>query len=213
VFGYRFGVLRRRRPAVGARFPGLPRFGLVDCRWVRLARALATLGHWRDLPPSVAADQQREIARGGYPFTGAAFDEVTFPADGEDLAEGGVEELLERMRPVLQRHGVALQVATLSTAESIDDDYVIAINGRRCLVLGPDDWRYESPWYEATIRPLSLVNDLLADPAATVRVFTLHAGGNDGLAILIDPRIVDAMAHSGLIGANDLPILPRHDTQ
>src|SRR6185369_1459049 len=143
VFGYRFGVLRRRRPAVGARFPGLPRFGLVDCRWVRLARALATLGHWRDLPPSVAADQQREIARGGYPFTGAAFDEVTFPADGEDLAEGGVEELLERMRPVLQRHGVALQVATLSTAESIDDDYVIAINGRRCLVLGPDDWRYE----------------------------------------------------------------------
>lgn len=212
VFGYGFVVLRRRQPAMSAKFPGLPRFGFVGRRWARLAKTLATLGLWRDLPQGAAAEQQREIARGGYPFTSTAFDEVAFQADGEHLAEGGVEELLELMAPALRRHGVELHVAAISLATSADDDYVLVINGRRCLILRADDWRYGSPWYEATVRPLAVINELLADVDATVRVFTLHAGGNEGLAVLVEPRIVEAVRHSGLIGIRDLPTLPLRDT-
>jgi hypothetical protein len=180
-------------------------------RWAKLARALADAGFWVGLPPAEAQAQQRQVAAGGYPFTCAVLEPLTFFADGEDLAEGGVEELLREMTPALLRFGVALQVETISEGDT-GVAYVVRINGRDCTVLDDDDLRYNWPWFEATVRPLSVVNDLLHAAGTQTRVLTLHTGGNEGLALLLDPTIVDIIRRSGLLTAGNLPELPAPDS-
>jgi hypothetical protein len=180
--------------------------GRRDRRWARLARTLADLGFWYGVPLVQMREQYRAVAAGGYPFACAVLADVAFDADGEELAEGHVEDLLAAMAPALRRFGVDLQVRTLSRT---DDRYALDINGRRCVVLDADDWRFNLPWFEATIRPLAIVNDLLARAATPIRVFTLHAGGNEGAALLLDPAVVDAVRRSGLFRPSDLPELPR----
>ncbi|MGI5180306.1 hypothetical protein ACQEVZ_28705 [Dactylosporangium sp. CA-152071] len=132
---------------------------------------------------------------------------MTFRADGEDLAEGGVEDLLREMAPALRHFGVTLRIRTVCGSGD-EESYVLGINDRRCPVLDADDWRYNSPWLEATVRPLAVVNDLLAAAGTPVRVFTLYAGENDGLALLLDPAIVDAVRRSGLVDDRNTPELP-----
>jgi hypothetical protein len=183
----------------------------VDRRWKELARLLGDLGVWDGLPRETAAAQAKAVAKSQYPLNLDVFDAVTFLADGEDLAEGDVEQLLREMAPALQRHGVLLTVKALELPDSIADRYVIEINGRRCLVWEPDDWEGYRAWYYATVRPLAVVNDLLADAGATVRVFTLYTGGNEGIALLLDPQVPAAMIDSGLFNQRDLPSLASHD--
>ncbi|MFG2045364.1 hypothetical protein [Dactylosporangium sp. NPDC048998] len=135
---------------------------------------------------------------------------MDFHADGEDLAEGGVEDLLREMAPALRQFGVTLRVRTVSGNDD-EGDYVVDINGRRCPVLGADDWRYNSPWFEATVRPLAVVNDLLAAAGTPVRVFTLYTGENGGRVLLLDPAVVDAVRRSGLVDDHNTPELPLPD--
>lgn len=187
--------------------------GVVDERWGQLSGALAELGCWSHLSPMAAAECERSVTAGGYPFTAEVFPGIDFMADGEELAEGGVEDLLQLMDPALRGHGVALRVKALQLPNSADDEYMLDINGRRCVVLDRDDWTYGQPWYDATVRPLAIVNDLLAEAGATARVFTLYAGGNEAIALLLDPQVVAAVAHSGLVEARDLPTLVIDDTR
>jgi hypothetical protein len=116
-----------------------------------LAHKLAEVGFWSGLPPAQAQRQQCEVAAGGYPFTCAVLDDVTFFADGEDLAEGDVENLLREMAPALRRFGLELRVHTVSGNDS--GEYVVDINGRRRRVLDAGDWRDNSSWLLATVRP------------------------------------------------------------
>jgi hypothetical protein len=69
-------------------------------------------------------------------------------------------------------------------------DYVIAINGRRCVVWTPQDWVVNSAWAVASVRPFAVVNDLLAEAGAVPRLYTLYTGSNMGEAWLLDPRML-----------------------
>jgi len=155
----------------------------------------------------------RKLWQGGaYPLNDDVFTDAEFLADGEELAEGGVDELLQAMAPALRGCGVVLEVQAGEVPE-VTEDYIVQINGRRCRVWGPEDWRDYRCWYYATVRPLAVVNDLLAETGTNVRAFTLSAGGNEGLAQLLDPRVPAAMARSGLFGEDDMPELATHDSQ
>ena len=88
---------------------------------------------------------------------------------------------------------------TVETVSRTDDGYVVAVNGRRCVVWESHDWAARVAWERATVRPLAVLNDLLAEAGVVPRLFTLYAGGNEGIAWLLDPRIVGAVAGSGLI--------------
>ena len=55
-----------------------------------------------------------------------------------------------------------------------------------------------------------MVNELLAEAGATPRLFALYAGGNEGIAWLLDPRIVAAIADSGLLEDREVPGLASH---
>lgn len=184
--------------------------GMVDDRRVALARELAEAGLWEHVPPGVHAAERARIAEGGNPFTSAALDAIIFNADGEDLAEGGVERFLAKLAPALQQHGLPLQVRTVQDPYRACDperDYVVEINGIRCTVWEEHEWEERLLWEEATLRPLVVVNALLEQAHSSVRMFTLSAGGNDGWALLLDPRVPAAMRASGLLPDSEIPSL------
>jgi hypothetical protein len=135
-----------------------------------------------------------------------------FFVDGESMAEGAVERVLRKMAPGLRACGVELQVETVNEPIEVQDgDYIVAINGRRCVVWRPEDWSAHRAWEVSTVRPLAVVNDLLTDVGATNRLFTLGAGSDDAVAWLVDPRIVAAIVDSGLVSEDALPVLASHD--
>ncbi|MEV6597096.1 hypothetical protein AB0M36_09565 [Actinoplanes sp. NPDC051346] len=189
----------------------------MDHRWVELARTLRDLGMWRHRAEAEAAAGERAVAEGAHPLGGkATLDEEPglrlFYVDGETMAEGGVGRVLAEWGPALRHHGVELHVETVSYPDSVEaGDYVTTINDRRCVVWTPRDWVESSAWAVATVRPLAVINDLLAEAGAVPRIYTLYPGGNDGEAWLLDPRIVAAIAESGLIKEGGVPALATHD--
>ena len=138
----------------------------------------------------------------GYPINLSLDRADVFPADGEELAEGGVEGWLHEVSPYLLHYGVSLDV---STDDSSDDDmYSVQINGRRCLIWAEPD---QIDWYHATVAPLAVVNDLLAEADAAVRCYTLYTGGNEGMLLILNPQVPALMRASELFEDQDLPAL------
>lgn len=152
------------------------------------------------------------------------FDRIMFTADGEDLAEELVEEWLACMAPALEHYGLPLTVETVDSAGlsglGVGDpvgDYIVTINGVRCRIWSGAEWDCDAeppwdPWLAATLRPLSVINGLLAACGSNVRAHTMNAGGNDGVVILIDPTVVSAMQQSGDYPDSAIPV-PVAETQ
>lgn len=147
----------------------------------------------------------------------APFDRIMFTADGEDLAEELVEEWLACLAPALEHYGLPLTVETidsssLSERRTDEGDYVLMINGVRCQIWEGAEWDYDAeppwdPWLVATLRPLVVINALLAASCSTVRAHVMNAGGNDAVVILIDPNVVEAMRHSGEYPESAIPVI------
>lgn len=185
----------------------------MDQRRAQLARTLRELGFWRNFSEEDAAAGEQAVTQGAHPLGGlATFDEEPghrfFYVDGETMAEGGVDRVLAELAPALRRHGVDPHVELVTYPDSVESgDYVIRINGRTCVVWTPRDWVAGDPWAVATVQPLAVLNDLLAEAGAVPRLYTLQTGGNDGVTWLLDPRIVAAIVGSGLFGKDDTPAL------
>jgi hypothetical protein len=190
----------------------------MDQRYVELARKLRELGLWKDFSAEDAAAGERAVAEGAHPLGAKAIlDEESgsrfFAVDGEEMAEGGVARTLQiELVPALRAHGVDLRFETVNFPASVESgDYVIAINGRQCVVWTPEDWATGRPWLVSTVRPLAVINDLLAEAGAVPRLYTLYAGSNQGDAWLLDPRIAAAIADSDLFDEESVPALPAHE--
>ncbi|MFF3417906.1 hypothetical protein ACFYW9_24865 [Streptomyces sp. NPDC002698] len=170
-----------------------------------MAEALNRYGLWDHLSAELRESAMTEAATGCYPLDFDVLrDQVEFFADGEELAEGGVERFLRELAPALVRYGVVLEVETVRDA----DDYTVSINGIRCVVLRPSDWESGSPWALSTVRPLAVVNQLLAAAGrSALRAHTLCTGGNEGIVLLMDPRAAEAMRASGLFPEHEVPAL------
>jgi hypothetical protein len=180
-----------------------------------LARELADAGLWAHLPSDVQEAERRAIAAGGYPFASGNLDGfVMFPMDGEDLAEGGVEDFLITMRPGLERYGIPLEIDSNPSPDgpAEEDSYIIGINGIKCIILTEEELDSDYSWYLASVRPLIVINEILDQARFAVRVLTLNAGENDGFALLINLRIPAIMRESGLFKDRDIPVYPTEDT-
>lgn len=144
-------------------------------------------------------------------------DRIMFGADGEDLAEELVEEWLACMAAALEYYGLPLTVETVdssrgSARRADQGDYIVMINGVRCQIWEAAEWDHNveplwDPWLAATLRPLAVINTLLAARGSSVRAHVMNAGGNDGVAILIDPRVVAAMQLSGEYPESAIPVI------
>ena len=176
-----------------------------------LARELAEAGLWAHLSPDIRDAGQLAVAAGRFPFSFEHLGEtVMFSMDGENLAEGGVEEFLQTISPELERHGLPLETdINPGNVDPADEaSYLIGINGVICVILTEEEDDSPYSWYLAAVRPLMVVNDLLGRAGSAVRMFTLSVGENDGSALLLDPRIPAAMRESGLFEDRDIPAYP-----
>jgi hypothetical protein len=181
-------------------------------RWEDLATRLDELGLWRDLSEQQRTENVAAVAAGTHPWSTEMAETVWFPADGETLAESGVEEYLDELAPTLALHGVTLNVSTLR--DSLAEGYVVVINGieaeahRGEVSFAEPETEEDFAWYSATVRPLAVLNHLLKEAKAVVRFHTLYTGGNDGCALLIDPAITTAMRAAGKLTRGETPYLP-----
>src|SRR5690242_5209863 len=107
-----------RRPNWGSSPPaaGSAADAAMEQQWAELARTLRELGRWQHLPEQAAAEAERAVAQGGYPFGGTEGDQDVrrFWLDSEAMAEGSVCQVLQEMAPALRTHGVELRTETVS---------------------------------------------------------------------------------------------------
>jgi hypothetical protein len=185
---------------------------VAENAWQRLAADLDAAGFWADM---AVADRERlraTVAAGGSPFSG--LEEAGWLVDGEELADGSIEQLLNEMSPALAERGVELLVETI---EGPWDDgsggYKLRINGVDVDLyrFDPDEPKLplaEDPWTDCTFRPLAVVNRLLADAGARERIAVVSPGANDGMAYLLAADAIFVLTKSPVVAAEDRPVIP-----
>ena len=177
-----------------------------------LAAALEATGFWAGLPSRDGVRLRDEVAQGASPVTGLA--ERGWRADGEDLAEGDVEELLRSMIDALRHRGVSLTVESVRRPrDDRSTGYTLRINGELLDLFDYDPANrgmplVADPWMDCTVKPLGLVNRLLDEAGSSDRVAVFCPGGNDGLAMLLPLEAIQVFAESKLIPEQDRPIVP-----
>jgi hypothetical protein len=153
----------------------------------RLLHGLEKAGLWRDVPQDQASALRTRL-RSGQDATwslGGAW-----RADGEDLAEGDVEEWLRGMTEPLSGCGVRLVVTTCSSPHDDRlDSYSVQVNGETLALYSvdpadPSQPLCFDPWLECTIRPAAEVNRLLLAAGSDRRIAVFWPGGNDGFSVL-----------------------------
>lgn len=157
-------------------------------RYQRLLRDLDRAGLWREIP----AEVRRTVVRRLNSFMDAVWWRGgAWAADGEDLADGEVEDWLRGMVVPLGDCGVVLDVGT---PDSPWDDvpppgYTVTVNGTALALYSTDaaDPRRplsDDPWMDCTLMPAAEVNRLLRAAGSDRRIVLFWPGGNDGLAVL-----------------------------
>jgi hypothetical protein len=107
-----------------------------------------------------------------------------YQADAEDLAEGGVCDILQEMIPILVQEGVHVASCQDETEWDEEGEYVykVIINSQRHPVL--DTRNGESSWTAAHKRTIEITNGLLESAGSQERLFG-QASGNEAALILL----------------------------
>ncbi|MGW5355860.1 hypothetical protein ACWERV_35765 [Streptomyces sp. NPDC004031] len=178
-----------------------------------LLRELEKAGLWRQ----VSHDQTsalRTRLRSGQSATwlsGGAWG-----ADGEDLAEGDVEDWLRGMTEPLSDCGVQLAVTTCSSPhDGRLDSYTVKVNGEMLHLYSVDPVDpglplAHDPWLDCTVKPAAEVNRLLSAAGSDCRIAVFWPGGNDGFSVLGPEDVLReaAVAIQAADGASAL-VIPR----
>ncbi len=161
-----------------------------------LVQALESMGFYKYLSPGDARAAKGQLPtnpRRFYLDAGRAFE-----ADAEDLAEGGVSELLEQMREVLTAEGCVVGKTEDSYSE---DGYTVLLDGRPYPMWTKSEGKRS--WELTVKRTANLINHLLSGRSSE-RLFLLH-GGEDGLFVILDPAMQRLIAASGMFGKDSTP--------
>lgn len=135
-------------------------------------------------------------------FCGAIDDPALYVHwDWEDVAEGGVGEFVDSLRPGLARFGVRLP--GIEQADG-DEFYAVRWAGRPWVVMW-DGAVEDYGWDVVTERAFAFVNRALDEAETSVRLFAISAG-NDGCAWLLTPAQAEVVkTHCRHVRASELP--------
>jgi hypothetical protein len=169
----------------------------------QVVERLIGMGYFKFLPDSEWAVAREElvasVSRG---YLGTEWNEDcisrerrTYPADSEELAEGGTGELILLMRDVLAQEGVLLH----SVEDDVRDDrYDVVIDRRAYPIYDSNILATWDSWTIATKRLLEIVNELLRTAGSDEQLYGCY-GGNDGRAMLMTAMMYDLVRSSRLI--------------
>jgi hypothetical protein len=121
-------------------------------------------------------------------------DRRTYFADSESLMEGGIGEVILKMRSVLETEGVRVD----SVGDDLDGEvYVVNVNGRKYPIY--DEVSYRSGLLRglSTKGLLDIVNGLLGDAGSDERLYWI-GGGDEGRVILLTEAMYELLASPGL---------------
>jgi hypothetical protein len=158
---------------------------------------LEHLGYFRLVAVGDAAEARQEILARRYPLAGDVG--RLFMADAEQLADGGVGDLVGTVAPFLQREGVSIEVkrgpagtitglqlslepggALVTFVETVDDDYRVTLGLVEVVVWTGDGG---NKWHDATGQTVALLNRLLSSHGSFERAWSLHGGANEGFIV------------------------------
>lgn len=166
----------------------------------KLADDVAALGFYKYAFADQIDPIKAKIENGAYDWYLAAG--RGFDADAEQLAQGGVKDLLDDMRPALAVEGVEL--GEIAESYHAEHGYTLRV--------GAED---HTMWAEGeagraleltTTRTIALINERLASAGSQERLHLLH-GGAEAVLVLLTPGIRQAIADSGVFRTNDMPAL------
>ncbi len=155
---------------------------------VKIGRALDQQGYF-------AAADRVKLGRGLKDFLDEKDGSQWWSADGEELAEGGVEELVTSMAKSLKKVGLKTSVKTIvSPHQSRGAEYRVEINGVATEIWsktlsGIGDSIEHDPWMDSTIQPASELNRQLEAAGSTYRLMLFEPGGNDCMIFLLPSRL------------------------
>ncbi|HYZ75981.1 MAG TPA: hypothetical protein VE596_01285 [Gaiellaceae bacterium] len=161
---------------------------------VRLANELDARGFFRYLDPEDAEKAKTAVAKDGieaiWRVETARF---VLAADPEDLAEGGIADWLEELRPALDRMGVRISE---DVEQEIDESrYVVYTGGRDYAIYdlaGADAAAAEDRaflWGLSWSRGFALLNDLLEQAGSEERAYA----GSDAGVWFLTPELYEAL--------------------
>ena len=166
----------------------------------QLLSALDQAGLWRHASADDATSARSELLeRQAASWTGGG----AWWVDGEDLAEGYVEQWLRAMAAPLRDCGVELQVATATSPhDEASTGYAIVINGTGLPLFlydpaEPMTPTSDDPWTDCQVLPAARVNDLLQSAESQCRLVIFWPGGNDGFAVLGPESVLRQVMASG----------------
>lgn len=164
---------------------------------MELADDVESIGFYKYVAPDQIEEIKGEIEHGAYEWFLAA--NRMFDADAERLAEGGVKDLLDYMRPMLKVEGWEVE----SIAQSYDSNqgYTIRMGADEVTMWGPGE--ANRSWELTTIRTITLINERLAKVGSDERVHVLD-GGEDASFVLLTAAMRRAIEQSGLFVREDI---------
>jgi hypothetical protein len=164
----------------------------------KLAEALEPLGFYKFVAPVDVADLEVEAGKGAYRWfleVGRAFD-----ADAERLAEGGVSDLLDYLRPALKKEGCELGV--IEETYDAHQGYTVTVGDERHTMW--TEAEASKSWELTTKRTAALINQSLERVGSEERVHLLH-GGEDAVLVLLTAAMRDLIATSGVFRSEEIP--------
>lgn len=155
----------------------------------KLLDELDRLGFYRYCTPAdVAAARARALAD-GYLFETETC--RTFFADAEAIAEGGVGDFVDEVRPFLDRAGIDVpRIVEVAT----EPDYVVRVGDVDHTIYEAAQADSAYLWALAQARAMRIVNYILAAGGSDERVYALIAGGNESIAVFLTPAMHAAIA-------------------
>lgn len=187
----REGWAAKRAPKARARAEVTPSTKLAD--------DVASLGFYKYAAVDQIDEIKGEIEKGAYNWYLAAG--RAFAADAERLAEGGVKDLLDDMRPALKVEGWDV-APDIEESYDTEQGYMIRIGPDQIMMWGEGEG--QRSWELTTTRTIALINKRLTKLGSQERVHVLH-GGEDAIFILLTTAMQQLITESGVFKAADIP--------
>lgn len=134
----------------------------------------------------------------------ASRDRRSFGIDGEDLAEGGIEEQLKDIEKILDSEDFVID--EISQEGGTGDGYKVTVNGKEYRVYEESEITSDDLWTLALIGLMKISNDIFAESGSTAKLYATH-GGNDGAVYILTPEQYDLMIQNG-INTQDSSVKP-----
>jgi len=159
------------------------------------AEALNNLGYSKGLSLDEAKILQDKIGRRGW--NGVFGNSLRlYPADAEDLAEGGVGNFIVSVKPFFRAEGVDLPDIEDNLTE---DGYVIRVGNEINIIYDAAELKRETSkgepgliWGLSMARTFAILSKLLETAGSRERIYAVN-GGNDLFAFFLTPELYEVI--------------------